>query len=99
MLVTTTVKEPKEVSKDIDLPYFSKDKNTFYCINPDESVLKITLYERSASIVRCKKYEFSSASWLEEAAIAQECDKWEVDDAMRDALEFISDNVLTGEDA
>lgn len=41
MLITTTVTKQEEVTREIELPYYTKHCGTYYRINEDESVLSV----------------------------------------------------------
>lgn len=93
MLVKTTITEKREIKKNITLPYYSKDHDTFYRINEDESILRITVSDRFCGMSLSKRGEFFESMFLESAAAAQECSPEEVEQAAKQYLEFVHETI------
>lgn len=95
MLVKTTVHEHREIEKNIEPPYYSKNGNgEFFRINEDESVLKVSLSEGYSYQMQLNvKTRFGTAYALDQAVAATPCEAEEVEQAVRRYLQFVGSTV------
>lgn len=95
MLIKSTVFEPRQIEKNIQLPFYSKNaKGDFFRVNEDESVLRVSLYTKFSYRMELNlKTEYTSAFALEEAISAKPCSAEEVEEAVRQYLEFMGATV------
>ena len=98
MLVTTTVKvtETKEISKEINLPFCSKDTlyaKRYYRINADESVLIVNVGDGWSAVRFTTKDGTGYSSDLKAAIDGREVDESEIFEALQQATELVSQSV------
>ncbi len=95
MIVKTTITERREINKNIDLPYYSKDINNYYRINEDESILRVTANsgETYCAMSLSKKGEFFDCLFLDDAIKGETCSAEEVEEAVRHYLKFVGSTI------
>jgi hypothetical protein len=90
MLFTTTVTEKKEVTKEINLPYYSKSESpcpTYYRIGKDETLLIVYCHDENYASIRVnKKDAFISSTGISDALNAYPCPAEEVEEAVKKAI-------------
>jgi hypothetical protein len=91
MLFTTTVTEKKEVTKEINLPYYSKSDSsypTYYRIGKDETLLIVYCHDTNYASIRVNRQDaFISSSGIQDALNASPCAAEEVEEAIKKAIE------------
>jgi hypothetical protein len=92
MTITQEITRKETVVKEIELPYYSKNDNTYFRINEDESVLKVFVMDNYANITySCKGY--SAASYFREAVSSEPCSKKEMETVIVQALYFMEQGI------
>lgn len=78
MLVKTIVKEEREVTKEVALPYCAKENSTFYRINPDKTILVLLNYSTFKSITLNLTDSFTYNETIKKIIDLPVCDESEV---------------------
>lgn len=92
MLITTTIQKPETVTKEIQLPYYSKKHNTYYRINEDESVLQIYVVADYGSMQLIKKGGI--INYLSETLNGEVISEKEFETKLQEAVEYM-DTILS----
>jgi hypothetical protein len=50
MLIKTTVREARELTKEVEPPYYAQDFDTYFRVNEDGSILRIAIFMEGGAI-------------------------------------------------